>query len=78
MDTPGSSEDVALVTAIIQMGHSLQLQTVAEGVETPEQIALLQQLGCDVAQGHGLSLPMDAVQATTWLQTRALALQSKP
>ena len=78
IDTPGSSEDVALVTAIIQMGHSLQLQTVAEGVETPEQIALLQQLGCDVAQGHGLSLPMDAVQATTWLQTRALALQSKP
>ena len=43
MDTPASSEDVALVTAIIQMGRSLQLQTVAEGVETPEQIALLQQ-----------------------------------
>ena len=72
MDTPGSSEDVALVTAIIQMGHSLQLQTVAEGVETPEQIALLQRLGCDVAQGHGLSLPMDATQATAWLQARAL------
>ena len=68
MDTPGSSEDVALVTAIVQMGRSLQLQTVAEGVETAEQIALLQRLGCDVAQGHGLSLPMDAVQATAWLQ----------
>ena len=70
MDTPGSSEDVAIVTAIIQMGHSLQLSTVAEGVETPEQIALMQHLGCDLAQGHGLSLPLDAAQAAVWLRTR--------
>ena len=70
MDTPGSSEDVAIVTAIIQMGRSLQLQTVAEGVETPEQIALMQSLGCNLAQGHGLSLPMDAAQTWAWLRAR--------
>ncbi len=73
MDTPGSSEDVAIVTAIIQMGRSLQLLTVAEGVETPEQIALMQSLGCDLGQGHGLSLPMDATQATAWMQARQQA-----
>lgn len=70
MDTPGSSEDVAIVTAIIQMGRSLQLLTVAEGVETPEQIALMQSLGCDLGQGHGLSLPMDATQTTAWMRMR--------
>nr|WP_037472432.1 bifunctional diguanylate cyclase/phosphodiesterase [Simplicispira psychrophila] len=70
MDTPGSSEDVAIVTAIIQMGRSLQLSTVAEGVETPEQIALMQRLGCDLAQGHGLSLPMNAAQTVVWLHAR--------
>ena len=66
-DTPDSADDVAIVTAIIQMGRSLQLQTVAEGVETPAQQALLRGLGCDLAQGYGLSPPMDAQQALAWL-----------
>ncbi|MDD2712483.1 MAG: EAL domain-containing protein [Simplicispira sp.] len=70
MDTPGNSEDVAIVTAIVQMGHSLQLRTVAEGVETPEQMNLMCRLGCDLAQGHGISLPMDAVQTAHWLRAR--------
>src|SRR5690606_8136350 len=34
MDTPGNADDVAIVTAIVQMGRSLQIKTVAEGVET--------------------------------------------
>ena len=60
MDTPGDSDDVAIVTAIVQLGRSLKLRTVAEGVETPEQRALLQQLGCDLAQGYGIARPMAA------------------
>lgn len=66
-DTPASADDVAIVTAIIQMSHSLQLQTVAEGVETPAQMALLRSLGCDLAQGYGISKPMDARQTRAWL-----------
>ena len=66
-DTPGDADDVAIVTAIIQMGHSLQLKTVAEGVETPAQMALLQQLGCDLVQGFLISVPMDAEAAHRWL-----------
>ena len=66
-DTPDNADDVAIVTAIVQMGHSLQLRTVAEGVETPAQQALLRQLGCDMAQGFLVSRPLDAPQALQWL-----------
>ncbi|MCE1251186.1 MAG: EAL domain-containing protein [Comamonadaceae bacterium] len=66
IDTPDSQDDVAIVTAIIQMGHSLQLRVVAEGVETPAQQALLQRLGCDLVQGYGLSRPLAADQVRPW------------
>ncbi|WP_119964656.1 putative bifunctional diguanylate cyclase/phosphodiesterase [Simplicispira lacusdiani] len=67
MDTPGDADDVAIVTAIIQMGHSLQLKTVAEGVETAAQMELLRQLGCDLVQGFLISVPMDAQDTRRWL-----------
>lgn len=67
MDTPGDADDVAIVTAIIQMGHSLQLRTVAEGVETHAQMELLRQLGCDLMQGFLVSVPMDAQATHRWL-----------
>ena len=66
-DTPGNADDVAIVTAIIQMGHSLQLKTVAEGVETAEQVGLLTGLGCDLIQGFVVSVPMDAKGTRDWL-----------
>nr|WP_296340163.1 GGDEF and EAL domain-containing protein [uncultured Acidovorax sp.] len=67
-DTPGHSDDVAIVTAIIQMGRSLQLQTVAEGVETQAQIDLLTGLGCDLIQGFVVSAPLDAEATERWLR----------
>ena len=67
-DTPGNADDVAIVTAIIQMGRSLQLQTVAEGVETQAQIDLLAGLGCDLIQGFAVSAPMDALATERWLR----------
>jgi EAL domain-containing protein (putative c-di-GMP-specific phosphodiesterase class I) len=48
---PGSP-DREIVAAIVGMGHALGLTTVAEGVETHEQLMLLQDIGCDRAQGH--------------------------
>ncbi len=68
MDTPQSSDDVAIVTAIVQLGHSLKLRIVAEGVETQEQYALVKQLGCDLAQGYFIARPMDVGQVGVWLQ----------
>lgn len=51
----------AVVDAIIQMAHRLQMKVVAEGVETAPQVALLQSMGCDFIQGYYYSkpLPMD-------------------
>ncbi|HWX69472.1 MAG TPA: EAL domain-containing protein [Steroidobacteraceae bacterium] len=48
-------EDASIVRAIISLAHSLHLKVVAEGVETPEQLALLTELGCDQYQGFYFS-----------------------
>ncbi len=73
MDTPGNADDVAIVTAIIQMARSLQLKTVAEGVETRAQLQLLTELGCDSMQGLVVSEPKNAVRAKDWLRNRPQA-----
>ncbi|UJF21109.1 bifunctional diguanylate cyclase/phosphodiesterase [Shewanella sp. OMA3-2] len=52
--------DCELVNAIISMAHSLGLMVVAEGVETVEQLTLLDELGCDLAQGYYFSKPIPA------------------
>ncbi|MDD2047163.1 putative bifunctional diguanylate cyclase/phosphodiesterase [Pseudomonas putida] len=54
------SEDAAITRAIIVMAKSLDLKVVAEGVETPEQLALLREQGCDEVQGYLISKPVDA------------------
>jgi EAL domain-containing protein (putative c-di-GMP-specific phosphodiesterase class I) len=45
------------------MANSLELETIAEGVETAEQQALLQQLGCQAIQGYHYGKPMQATAA---------------
>lgn len=52
-----SEQDFALVTAIIAMAKSLKMNTVAEGVETKEQVRCLMELGCDEMQGYLISKP---------------------
>ncbi len=48
-------EDASIVGAIISLAHSLRLKVIAEGVETPEQLQLLAELGCDQYQGFYFS-----------------------
>ncbi|MEP3589638.1 MAG: bifunctional diguanylate cyclase/phosphodiesterase, partial [Marinobacter sp.] len=55
-----NKEDRDLVTATIAMAHSLNLEVVAEGVETADQLNVLCKLGCDVAQGYHFSKPIPA------------------
>ena len=56
----GDPQCHALVGAIVAMAHALGLRVTAEGVETPEQAAQLQALGCDEAQGFWFSRPVTA------------------
>ncbi|MEO6711653.1 MAG: GGDEF domain-containing response regulator [Planctomycetota bacterium] len=55
-----STDDAALVSAIILMGRSLKLRVVAEGVETRSQLGLLRILQCDEIQGYLISRPVAA------------------
>jgi diguanylate cyclase (GGDEF)-like protein/PAS domain S-box-containing protein len=52
--------DAAIVVAIIQMARSLELETIAEGVETAGQLALLRSKGCRAGQGYYFSEPLSA------------------
>ena len=52
--------DSAIVVAIISMARSLDLDVIAEGIETAEQLALLRAQGCRVGQGFYFSVPMSA------------------
>ena len=60
-------DDAAIVNAIIQMAHSLNLKAVAEGVETPEVLQQLRNFQCDGAQGYYFSRPMPADEFARYL-----------
>ncbi len=62
------AHDSAIVAAIIAMARALELRVVAEGVETPRQLAELRRLGCDAAQGFLFSRPVPAEEAERWVQ----------
>ncbi|MCE9603117.1 MAG: EAL domain-containing protein [Gemmatimonadetes bacterium] len=57
---PDDKEDVAILRAVLALGHSVGMEVVAEGVETVEQLAMLTELGCDRVQGYLLGKPQDA------------------
>jgi len=60
LENPNNLE---IIKAIIGLGRILDLRIVAEGVETPEQLETLHQLGCDLAQGYLLGRPLPRKQA---------------
>jgi diguanylate cyclase (GGDEF)-like protein len=62
-----NSQDLAIVRAVINLGHDLGLRVVAEGVEEQSCWSLLEELDCDLIQGFLLARPMPAHQMTVWL-----------
>ncbi|MHB1140389.1 MAG: EAL domain-containing protein [Sulfuricaulis sp.] len=68
-DVTSDGDDASLVTAIIAMGHALELNVIAEGVETPEQLEFLRRHGCDGMQGYLFSRPLPAQEITRLLQS---------
>ena len=68
-DIIASTDDAIVVSAVISMGKSLKHRVIAEGVETPEQLAFLQAHGCDEGQGYYFSRPLLAQQFAKLLET---------
>lgn len=66
---PHQTKDVLLVQSIIALAHELDLEVVAEGVETQEQLDFLQAAGCDHYQGWLLAKAMPAEQLVAWMQS---------
>jgi len=55
-------DDAAIVSAIVAIAHTLELEVVAEGIETSEQLGYLRRAGCDFGQGYLFSPPLPAVE----------------
>jgi len=70
-DILSDPDDAAITDAIIAMAHSLKLQVIAEGVETLEQLAFLEDRGCDEIQGYHLSKPLSERDLASFIRARA-------
>jgi diguanylate cyclase (GGDEF)-like protein/PAS domain S-box-containing protein len=66
-DLASDPDDEAIIFAIVQMARSLNLKTIAEGVETAETLKRLKQFRCDEAQGYYFAKPMPAVAFAEFL-----------
>ena len=67
-DMTNNYDDAEIARAIINLGHTLGLEIVSEGVETKEQLELLKQQGCDVIQGYLISRPIPAAEIPAFLK----------
>ncbi|MEF9988622.1 MAG: EAL domain-containing protein, partial [Christensenella sp.] len=64
-----------IIDCVVRMAKSLGMQVVAEGVETVEQLAFLNKIGCDFAQGYYFSKPVPVHEYETMIDT---CVQSSP
>jgi EAL domain-containing protein (putative c-di-GMP-specific phosphodiesterase class I) len=53
-------QSCAAVKALVDLGHALKMKVAANGAETPEHLAVLKSMGCDLVQGFALAHPGDA------------------
>ena len=79
-DMTTSSEKMAIVSAVISLGHALDLKIVAEGVETEEQSKLLRLINCDEMQGYLFSrpVPLERIEALLAAGGRLPAIPESP
>jgi EAL domain-containing protein (putative c-di-GMP-specific phosphodiesterase class I) len=76
-DFPVNRHDAAITRAMIQLGNDLDLETVAEGIETVQQETALRTLGCQVGQGflYGRAMPGEA--ALAWMTAQAAECENR-
>jgi diguanylate cyclase (GGDEF)-like protein/PAS domain S-box-containing protein len=68
------AEDTAIVSSVVRLAHAVGVQAIAEGVETREQQAHLQDLGCDLAQGFLWSRPVPAGELRALLEAHGVEI----
>jgi len=71
LDLSSSPSNEVLVDAIVQLGHSLGVQVVAEGVETQAELDVLRNLGCGLVQGYHLARPAPLPEVMAWAAARS-------
>ncbi len=69
-----SADDEVIVQSIVDLVRALDIDSVAEGVESAEVAAALRVMGCKAAQGWYFSKPLNAASATAWLAERGVAV----
>jgi EAL domain-containing protein (putative c-di-GMP-specific phosphodiesterase class I) len=67
-DAPASKDSRLIVKSVVDLAHGLGLTATAEGVETIEQLRMLREIGCDVAQGYLIARPLDPDALDEWRQ----------
>ncbi|HEX8415323.1 MAG TPA: EAL domain-containing protein [Sphingomicrobium sp.] len=65
-DVTGSQDCRVIIRCMIDLAHGLGLIATAEGIETPEQLRLLRELGCDLAQGYLVAQPLEPQDLMSW------------
>ena len=65
-----NDRDQLIVKSTIDLAHGLELEVIAEGIETPQQQEVLQRLGCDYAQGYLISQPLSSEKVFDWFYAR--------
>ena len=68
-DITQNEDDRTIVEATIKLAHTLDIEVVAEGVESIEVYDLLREMGCDYVQGYYISKPMDAEHIAQWCES---------
>jgi diguanylate cyclase (GGDEF)-like protein/PAS domain S-box-containing protein len=67
------SEIASIVAAVVNLARSIEIEVVAEGVETPAQLELLRAMGCQLAQGHLFGKPVEKAEVASLLGTKRAA-----
>ena len=76
IDLKRETDDEVIVRSTIELGHSLGVKVVAEGVETADGWEMLRQMGCDLAQGYFISAPLPGSQIVNWVKALNSKLES--
>ena len=70
-DLESRGDSLAIIKAVIGLGHSLGMSTTAEGVETEEQLEAVREQGCNEVQGFLFSPPLEPAQVLTLLASES-------